>query len=81
MNHSFWKLETLCIMLALFIGLLVAVFFLNLALQVVKWALWWVLWGISRCMPVTWRVAVVRLAPWVWDKAWREQYLAQHAGQ
>lgn len=71
--------ETLGIMLALFIGLLVAVFFFNLVWQAVKLALWWALRGVSRCLPVTWRVAVVRRVPWLWDKAWREQYLAQHA--
>jgi hypothetical protein len=74
-------LETLGILLALFIGLLVAVFCFSLVWEAAKWALWWVLRGISRCMPVAWRVAVVRRVPWLWDKAWRAQYLARHAGQ
>ena len=80
MNQSFWSIETLGILLTLFAGLLGAVFFFNLVLQAVKWVLWWVLRGISRCMPLAWRVAVVRHVPWLWDMAWREQYLAQHTG-
>lgn len=79
MSHPFWNLETLGIVLALFVGLLLAVFGLNLALQVAKLALWWVLRGFSRCLPVAWRVAVVQHVPWLWDSAWREQYLRQHS--
>lgn len=79
MNHSFWSLETLGILLAMFIGLLMAAFCFNLVLQAMKLALWWGLWGVSRCLPLAWRVAVVQHVPWLWGKAWREQYLVQHA--
>ena len=78
MGNGAVTFETLGILLAMFVGLLMAAFCFNFALQAVKWALWWMLRGISRCMPLVLRVAVVRRVPWLWDKAWREQYLAQH---
>ena len=78
MDHPLWNLETLGIVAALFALLLVGVFCFGLVWEALKWALFQVLRALSRCLPLAWRVAVVRHLPWLWNAQWRTQYLADH---
>ena len=81
MTHSFWNLETLGIVLALLAGLLLFAFLFGMVVETAKQVLWWMLWLVSRCLPLAWRVALVRRVPWLWNAKWREAYLMNHCGR
>jgi flagellar biosynthesis protein FliQ len=80
-THPFWNFETLGIVLALFCGLLIFAFCFGLVIAIAKKLLSQTLGFLSRFMPLSWRVAVVRWIPWLWDAGWRESYLKTHSEQ
>lgn len=80
-THPFWNFETLGIVLALFGSLLFFAFCFGIVFEAAKTVLWRTLWLVSRCLPMAWRVAVVRRVPWLWNAQWRETYLMNHCGR